>query len=101
MSISSKRDKNGRFESDKESAASSNDDSKTAFAPSDSVSDDDSTQSQQDASTAEAKSSARVAKSEPSKMDNARTVFKEMFGKDGIARKDIILAFLLTIYIQE
>ena len=26
-------------------------------------------------------------------MDNARIVFKEMFGKDGAQRKDIIVAF--------
>ena len=93
MSIFSKRDKNGRFESKKESDNSSSDDSKTVSTPSESVSVDESQQSQKDVSNTEAKSSATAVKSEPTKMDNARIVFLEMFGTNGHARKDIIVVF--------
>jgi hypothetical protein len=93
MSIFSKRDKNGRFESDKESDNSSIDDSKTVSTPSESVLDDDSLRFPGNASKPIDKPSATANKSEPSKMDNAREVFLEMFSRDGIQRKDIILAF--------
>ena len=95
MNIFSKRDKNGRFEANKDSDKSSSEESKTASAPSKLISDDDSPQSkqsQQNDSKVEDTSPSTV-KGEPSKMDNARLVFQEMFGKDGVQRKDIILAF--------
>jgi hypothetical protein len=78
MNIFSKRDKSGRFQGNKENASVIEDESKTASAPSELVSADDSTNTNTIAET---------------KMDKARIVFKEMFGKDGIARKEIILAF--------
>ncbi|MBV1877639.1 MAG: hypothetical protein KUG79_08355 [Pseudomonadales bacterium] len=93
MSIFSKRDKNGRFQSTHGSDKSSSVDSKPASTPSDSVSGDDSAQSSEvDCKTQD---EGLIVKSinEPTKMDNARIVFSEMFGKDGIARKDIILEF--------
>ncbi|MBL4682548.1 MAG: hypothetical protein JKY88_17760 [Pseudomonadales bacterium] len=75
MNIFSKRDKNGRFQSDKESESTVEDNPKTASAPSEAVTTDDSTTVPE------------------TKMDKARIVFQEMFGKYGIARKDIIQAF--------
>jgi hypothetical protein len=89
MNIFSKRDKNGRFESDN----SSNEVPKTASTPSESVSDDDSLRFPGNASKAIDKPSTTANKNEPSKMDNAREVFLKMFGRNGIQRKDIILAF--------
>ncbi len=77
MNIFSKRDKGGRFQANKESEPSIEDNSKTASTPSESVSPDESTNPD----------------IPETKMDKARIVFKEMFGKDGIARKDIIEAF--------
>ena len=78
MNIFSKRDKGGRFLSNKESESTIEDNSKTPSSPSELVSADD---------------SANTNTVPETKMDKARIVFKEMFGKDGIARKDIILAF--------
>jgi hypothetical protein len=78
MSICSKRDKSGRFQGNKESESVIEDNSKTVSTPPELVSADESTNTNTIAET---------------KMDKARIVFNEMFGKDGIARKDVILAF--------
>ncbi|MFT6753950.1 MAG: hypothetical protein ACJA2O_004146 [Candidatus Azotimanducaceae bacterium] len=78
MNIFSKRDKNGRFQGGKESESVIEDESKTVSAPSESVSTDDST---------------NTITIPETKMNKARIVFNKMFGKDGIARKDIISAF--------
>ena len=83
------RSKNDKTESDK----SSSEELKTVSTPSDSVSDDDSRQSSEDTSKTEDKKTEVVSKRKITKMDNARIAFKDMFGKDGIARKDIMLEF--------
>ncbi len=75
-----KRSKNNKTESDK----SSSEESKTVSTPSDLVSGDDSRQSANDM-----KSKDKA----PTKMDKAREMFLDLFGKDGIQRKDIIEAF--------
>ena len=75
MNIFSKRVKNGRFQSGKESESTIEGESKTVSTRSELVSADESTTVPE------------------TKVDKARIVFKEMFGMDGIARKDIIQAF--------
>ena len=89
MNIFSKRDSSGRFES----KGSSNEESLSDTSKSEFVSD------YQEMPSPNIESQVVVNGSEPStpqqltKMDNAREVFQQMFGKAGIERKNIILAF--------